>query len=357
MSRHNTPFSVPLSEERKHVLDGLLMGLSDEDMIYLTQAFQRRQYEAARRGGNTRPSASPAIATPEPSSNGRHETPSTNSSFNGFDTAAQSLAAAYPNSVSKKGRSESNDRRNVSFGTPPSIPKPANSFARDDDSDATVEHEEELSTQLPKTLDWSNDSFFVLFGMREIAVIENGTVRKIGKVADDVTSLARRRTDGTIFCCIRTSIYTVQRTNGKMMEFGRMLHEGRPCKFVRALTFSPDGQRLFCVAKAGSFRSVHGDAICEVLLDQRCALRILVATDLQDIVALEAVDKESDPNKAEFYAWSSFKGLIAIDPGAFVNGLSPPSAVRNVSIRALTRSPRSGALIGAGAKIYTVRSC
>ena len=100
------------------------------------------------------------------------------------------------------------------------------------------------------------------------------------------------------------------------------------------------------------------------------SVRVLVATDLMDLVALVAVDKgkdkhnssnnngtNSNPHGAEFYAWSSFKGLVAIDPGAFVTGLSAPSAVQNVSIRALVRCPSSGVLVGAGAKLYSVRTC
>ena len=325
-------FAVPgLSAERKYQLDGLLMGLSDEDMLYLTHAFQRRQYEAAR--SSKRALAGPARQRRD------EQFPDVGRELvddDGDDeNAAAQLAAAYPSSNRRNGGGSSGRKKpgdrpftdkphktgavtpggsRVSFGEPPKIKAPHLSDGYD--SDATVEHEElddeavdggisefeQQRQQRPLGLSWSFDSFFVLFGAREIAAIEDGAVRRIGKVGDDVTSLARRPTDGTIFCLIRTSLFTVDRATGKMRDFGRLLLEtgsssggGRPVKFVRALSFSPDGRRLFCIVQAGSIPKVHGDAVCEIdIQDRKCAVRVLVATDIMDIVALEAVDKVCD---------------------------------------------------------------
>ncbi len=411
-----TTLSVPLSTDRKRVLDGLLMGLSDEDMLYLTAAFQRRQYEAARGGGRSLP---PEAVQRRPSSGNRrsggalssasrptaYSTP-TPSSHQHDDTdrdAADALAAAYPSSASaerrrRHGGGSSNDHSSRHPGGADDADDYHNSTPRTqkattqkqeqqqkpkkqlqwvgdsgggEDSDATVEQEDgdrgvdglaagmrpSPSDDAPG-LNWNVDSFFVLFGQREIAAVDKGRVRGIGKVGDDVTSLARRPTvDGAIFCCIRSSIFTVDRSTGKMVSFARLLLNGRPLKFVRSLSFSPDGARLFCIVQSGSVPNVVGDAICEInLRPERCGdVTVLVVTDRQDVVALAAVDQATDPNGASFYAWSSFNGLMAVDPHQFVDGISPPGSVHNVSIRSLVRCARNGTLIGAGAKIYTVR--
>lgn len=322
-----------VSKERKLQLDGLLSGLSDEDMMYLTQAFQRRQYKKNRSAGNN-----VSVVSKEVSMSTKSRLLCRTKSGNQNIKSGHSLV---------KEVSPKNTAYNINNNTRETVASVHSPF------------------QLSRTdLNWDVDSFFVLFGSREIAAIERGAVRRIGKVAEDITSLARCPGNGSMYCCAGSSIYHVERTSGKMIKLGRLVYCQRPLKHIRSLCFSRDGNRLFCIAQSNSIQccsrgkeslesSSNGDMICEIDV-ATCSVQILAVTDFVDIVALVNVSRSSNAYNANFFAWSSFKGLLAIDSTSSITGLSIPSSIENISIRSLAQCPNCYTLIGAGARIYIV---
>ena len=190
-------------------------------------------------------------------------------------------------------------------------------------------------------------NFYAIHGRVELCEIdgEKREMKVIGKTENELATMARDPSNGSLYAIDRASLLQIDPSKGKVRHVATIKCQGVPVRSIRGLCFSRNGNQAYCVALKGTIKSIKaGDAICRLNM-KTGKLSPEVVIQLSDIVGLSVETNNS------WLAWSSYEGLLRVTKTSLDSVSAQPVGI---SIRSLS-SNENGDLYGIGDRLYEIR--